>query len=342
MAAPAAGARYVCMTLFDAEGVGLNEAHTHWEALPTAEPAALRYLIWQRELCPRTHRLHLQAYAEFRRPMRWPAVKALFGASTLHLEARLRSRDEAREYCRKADSRVTGPWEIGEWTGGQGTRTDVAAFVDFVLTGADDLDIASAHPGLFCRSLRAIDRLRSAKMKRDLPAVRRVAVYNLFGETGVGKTWTAMVRGGDSMYRLPFSTTGVWLDGYEGEKTLIIEDFCGGIPFRLLLQMLDGYKTQSAVKCGFTWGGWDTVIITSDAPPECWYTKNEHCVNAFPQLLRRFDHGAIKHMAFDETEAVPAPMPVGWRRRVITTDHVCVPPVYVPPVVVHNYGGGMF
>ncbi len=338
LAAAPPGARYVCMTLnigVRAPFVDLDAAQAFWLQLATADPSPLRYLIWSRELGAggddNAGQLHFQAYAEFHVPMRWPAVKALFGQNTLHLGARRRSRDEARNYCRKPETHVAGPWELGEWIAGQGARSDVTGFIDCVLTGADDLAIAEAHPGLFCRSLRAIDRLRAAKLKRDTPHLRRVEVYNLWGPTGVGKSYAAMLRGGDDYYRLPYSTSGLWIDGYEGEKVLLIEDFAGGIPFRLLLQLLDGYKTQNATKGGFAWGAWTTVIITSDAPPECWYTKSEHCVNGFPQLLRRFDHGSIRHMSFDELEVIPDPRPVGWRRRVLTVDHVCVPPVWTAP-----------
>lgn len=87
----------------------------------------LRYLVFQHELCPLTARDHWQGYAEFTVPKRMAAVKELFEDRTIHLEARRGTREQARRYCMKEDTRFPGeePYEFGEWDRVQGQRTDL-------------------------------------------------------------------------------------------------------------------------------------------------------------------------------------------------------------------------
>lgn len=95
--------------------------------------AHLRYFICQREVCPETGRVHWQAYGEFNDPVRGAAV---FNAirvqrgdkrfvrlerGAVHWERRRGRRDQARDYCRKQESRDerpdSGPFEFGMWPG---------------------------------------------------------------------------------------------------------------------------------------------------------------------------------------------------------------------------------
>lgn len=102
------GSRNYCFTIF------FNDAEQ--AAVPlTALPPRVKYLVWQLERCPNTQRLHWQGYLELEGVMRMNAVKQLnplFAAA--HFERRAGSQDEAIAYCKKPESRVAGPWEIGQ------------------------------------------------------------------------------------------------------------------------------------------------------------------------------------------------------------------------------------
>jgi hypothetical protein len=63
-----------------------------------------------------------------------------------HCEKRRGSRDQARDYCRKEDTRKDGPWEVGQWkAGGAGRRTDLSGIVDACKTGSIKR-VAEEHP----------------------------------------------------------------------------------------------------------------------------------------------------------------------------------------------------
>lgn len=78
-----------------------------------------QYMVYQLEICPTTQRTHIQGYLELKRQMDFSAVKALFYPdTTVHLDARRGTRDQARSYCMKKESRQHAsdlPYEIGIW-----------------------------------------------------------------------------------------------------------------------------------------------------------------------------------------------------------------------------------
>jgi len=89
----------------------------------------VRYAIWQREICPDTGRVHWQGYIEFASPQRPTALKTAIGvrrgdqrqrplrSGEIHWERRRGTREQARDYCRKQESRDprdgSGPFEWG-------------------------------------------------------------------------------------------------------------------------------------------------------------------------------------------------------------------------------------
>lgn len=92
-----------------------------------------RYCIYQAETCPTTSRVHLQGYAEFTRTMRMKKIKELFHDPTMHLEPRQGSREQARAYCKKAETRYAEPIEFGTWDVEPGKRLDLVASREKIL-----------------------------------------------------------------------------------------------------------------------------------------------------------------------------------------------------------------
>lgn len=117
-------AREYCFTIHLREGWLFDDSNFH-EA---------QYLILQLEECPDSGRLHYQGYVQCKTKSRPTRVKSILKANHAHLEIRRGTPEQARDYCKKEESRVDGPWEYGEFkpSRGRGTRTDVRDFVDFL------------------------------------------------------------------------------------------------------------------------------------------------------------------------------------------------------------------
>lgn len=132
--------RNVCFTLFPPESADITTPDGLVNRTNT-----IRYMVWQEERCPSTQRLHLQGYVEFTNPAKFSVIQTLFKFPG-HYEKRRGSRDQARDYCRKEDTRVRGPFEMGEWTSRQGTRSDLDEIIVAIQGGATPDDIDTTFP----------------------------------------------------------------------------------------------------------------------------------------------------------------------------------------------------
>lgn len=231
----------------------------------------MRYIVYQKEQCPETQRIHWQGYAEFSEPIRIKRCQKLLEVPNCHLEKRQGTRDEARSYCMKECSQLEKPFEIGNWSaGGQGSRTDLKGLLNKIKDGETMLNIIEENPELYGRYRNTIKDYKFEILKNQTKTFRKINVEIHWGEAGTGKTRHCVESCPDA-YKLDFDEN-IWWDGYEGETTLIINDFYGNIKYHKLLDILDGYQLRLPVKGGHTYANWNKVLITSNKPPEEWYS----------------------------------------------------------------------
>jgi hypothetical protein len=272
-----------------------------------------RYMIFQEEIGENdTH--HLQGYVEFKKSFRFNRVKRFLGTERVHIEQRRGTRDEAREYCRKQETRVAEPIEIGIWVP-DCTRVDLAEFFGNVVNGASDHSLVAIDPVKFGGYGKHIERIRAVQYRQiQLDRWRRgFKPYCLciYGKTGLGKTKFALDHYGPENVYIPPSGDGsngsVWWPGYEGQPVIVLDDFYGGrMKPDYLLRLLDypkGVPVQT--KGGITYLIPQVIILTSNVHPEEWYMVKqtiEHPSEAryfvktrgipeevYEALMRRFD-----------------------------------------------------
>jgi len=241
-----------------------------------------RYLVFQTESGARATP-HYQGYIEFNAPMRFAAMKKLIG-TTAHLETRRGTRDEARDYCMKEDSRTAGPWEYGDWTlGGQGKRNDLNVVAQMIKDGSSVKDVALVLPHMYIRYHKGIEKLHQLIQPERSEAPRIILIY---GPTGTGKTRTVMEM--KDVFKK--SGTNKWFDGYEGQKTLLIDDFGGRlskIPLTDLLMILDRYPLQVEVKGAYRNLLATEIYVTTNIHPRLWYDWSSR-ETQYLALKRRF------------------------------------------------------
>lgn len=223
-----------------------------------------RYLVYQLEKAPSTETRHYQGYVEFTKPKRFAAVNKL--VSRAHWEPRRGSRDQAREYCMKEDTRIEGPFEYGEWIKGRGHRTDLKEVADMVQSGCSIYDIANEYPETYMKFYRGIERFASLQKKEKIVPF----VVVLWGKPGSGKT--RLVHDNfDNVYTVPDTASFTHFTGYYGQEYVLFDDFYGGIKYSEMLRLLDRYPYDVNTKGGTTFWNPEIIMITSNQHPDEWY-----------------------------------------------------------------------
>lgn len=224
--------------------------HRDWCITAWTEPKfneeEMRYLIVGKETCPKTGKEHFQCFVKYYKQKRLKGAKELFNKED-HFEPRMGSVESAVEYCKKEGN-------FQEYGKAQAEKLTVSDILK-----KDIKYIKEEYPLLYCRYYKGIERLQSKGEKW-----RDINIIYIYGEAGCGKTRFAMER--DNVFKLdpPYK----WFDGYEGEETLVIDDFKEfSIDRAYILNIMDGYRLRLETKGSHTWARWTQIIITSNYEP---------------------------------------------------------------------------
>lgn len=230
-------------------------------------PDWLQYIVYQREQCPDTGRLHYQGYLECNRKVSFDDVKAFLGMR-VHLEPRRGSARQARQYATKDASRISPPVEWGTISN-QGRRTDIDDLYARIRAGATRLECFDEFSSAMVRYPKAFDAVRNLPIQGG-DTWRDVRALVLSGPTRCGKSRSAF-EAFPSAYR---KTDDHWWSDYEGEKTTVWDDFRPWtVRLATLLKWLEGYPVRAQTKGGFVKLKYTQVILTTNLDPDLWYLK---------------------------------------------------------------------
>lgn len=235
------------------------------------DPATARFLIFQEEKGS-TGTPHLQGYIELRKRKRLGGVKALTGLERAHIEQAKGDANANIAYCTKP------PYER-QWRYGtpvvQGQRTDLRTLKADLDAGMDLPDIWDAHFKTMVMYNRGISSYLDLRM-----GVRssRPTVIVHFGAAGTGKSRAAFQYAEDNKMDVytpvaPNGSKTLWWDGYRQQPVVVLDDFYGWINWSTLLRLLDRYPMAVQGKGSSVQFDSPVIFITSNAPPESWYTQ---------------------------------------------------------------------
>ncbi len=228
----------------------------------------IRYIGWGVEVCPSTKKVHSQGWLQMTNPKDVTVIRKLLGGKC-HVERCLGTEFDNDKYCKKG-----GKWySHGEFKS-QGYRSDLEDIKKTIDEGGSLKTVADDHFGDYIRYHSGIKKYQEMVQKEVTKTFRKVNTTIHFGATGTGKTRTAvastddhfMIRGDDLQ----------WFDGYDGEGTLIIDEYSNQVPITRMLSLLDGYQLRLPVKGGFTYANWTRVYITTNLDCLHMNAKLEH------------------------------------------------------------------
>lgn len=234
----------------------------------------IRYLVWQEE--KGNHgTLHFQGYVLFEIVKKLSAVKKLSGRA--HWEIRRGTHSEAKDYCTKEDTRVSGPFSFGESeepASGSGGRSDLLAVKRKLDAGVSERDIAQHddHFPTWCKNHRALQRY--VCMRQGARRTWPVYTVVFHGPPGSGKSERVLEEAGADAFWVskPMGNGGLWWDGYSAEENVVLDDFDGSwTTMNFMCRLLDRYPLTVNTKGGMVPFLGKRIWITSNKAPYQWW-----------------------------------------------------------------------
>ncbi len=235
------------------------------------------YIVFQPEDGGELGRPHLQGYVMFKSLKTTPSAQEALGVMC-HMEMRAADNiSDAVNYCKKLDTRRPGTtfFEKGIEPMDNGKKRTLRDACDLAKQQGIKR-VAMDMPEEYVRYHAGLGKLANIAAEDKLPDWRDVTVIVVVGDSGCGKSWFAEhYDDRDNTYPMADSDP-VWVDGYWGQRTIVVEEMDAKMPFRFLLRLLDGYRLNMPTKGGFIWGEHTTVILTSNTSPDRWYNDGFH------------------------------------------------------------------
>lgn len=155
-------------------------------------------------------------------------------------------------------------------------------------------DVLENHPASFVRYHKGFQAVQLVLGKRRNPEESpTIEIY--WGDSGTGKSRKAVEENpGAYIMTKPNGNNTVWFDGYEGQETIIFDEFYGWVQYDLLLRILDRYPLRLQVKGGFVECSATKFIFTSNKSWVDWY-PNVQDTSALERRIREF--GKVTHFA---------------------------------------------
>jgi len=246
-----------------------------------------KYCIWQEEM-GESGTPHLQGYVVFNGPKSLSSLKAVF--PTAHWEIRAGTHEQARDYCSKETSRVSGPWVVGEEPKDkQGQRNDLISLKRALDSSSTQQQVWEDHFPVMVKYWKAAGEYKRVKSMAS-PRDSKTVCIVLYGPTGTGKTFSIKNFDKDAYWvTKPPKGSPLWMDGYNGQLTVVIDEYYGWIPYDTLLRICDAYPLQLPTKGGHTGFNPSVIFFTSNKPPETWYDYSKFS-GGFEPLNRRLEY----------------------------------------------------
>lgn len=235
---------------------------------------------------------HYQGYVQFAKKRTLAHCRGLLPFA--HWEVARGTPMENRAYCTKLETRAPGhdPIEFGEVELAirAGQRSDIEIAIATIRAGCSELQLMGQSPSFWLNHPNVIGRVRTlvGAGPQSIRESAGVTCDLLVGPPGLGKSRFAYTEYPDAYYK----PDGSWFDGYEGQSTVVLEDFSGdSFPSTTLLKLIDRYPLRSPVKGGFVRMVASHFVITANDDPGNWYRdeyeRRPHLLGAIHRRIGR-------------------------------------------------------
>lgn len=250
------------------------------------------YLCFSPEICPTTKKNHFQGFCVFKNQIVLKSASKLLG--NVHVIKCNGTPQQNRIYCGAEDYEKDGKLKLKNLNFKefgtlpiQGKRNDIVELKNRIINGEKLDDITIENPMAYHQYGRTLSKIEDICLRKKKRSENCVGTW-YYGPTGTGKSHHAYKDFNPDTHYNYKGERGGWWDGYTGQKTVIINDFRGAIPYDELLKMVDIWpfevprRNREPVPLMA-----NHIIITSSLSPEEVYC-NRNVNDNINQLLRRF------------------------------------------------------
>lgn len=232
----------------------------------------VKYMVVGRETAPTTGTPHIHVYIYFVNPVSFNPLKKKFPRA--RIDRCKGTSEQCDAYCKKDGDFQT----FGECPN-QGKRSDIDHIRDVMTITPRMREVVKVARSY--QSIKVAEQyLKYHETKRNWKPI----VKWFYGETGCGKTYTAIEELGEDYY--PCMNTGKWFDGYDAHENILVDDMRKNfMTFAEFLKFIDRYAFRVETKGGTRQILAKKIIITSCYHPEHLFSTRED----IKQLLRRID-----------------------------------------------------
>lgn len=228
---------------------------------------------------------HFQGFLIFKIAKRFSTMKLYFPFA--HFEKCKGSSAENREYCSKSDTKISGPYEDGEFAE-ERARTDVSEFLNLVQSGASKKDLAKLSGHLYLKERTKIEQIYADTFEDYATQCRDVDVTYIYGDSGVGKSTYIRRKIGLKNTFFVHKYDNSMFTNYKYQDNIVLDEFKGQIPIQDLNQMLDVMPIEMRGLNCLKYGAYHHVYIISNyMPTELYQDTKEKEPKIFKSFMRR-------------------------------------------------------
>lgn len=212
---------------------------------------------------------HLQGFVHLRNAKTLTALKKMLGSNRYHIEKAMGTDFENWAYIMEdVEGKVKGDSliEWGEAPLEEGEPDAWDSILAMIEAGENNRSIVRKWPSIAIRCMTAIEKYRCEYEWAECRAWRDVKVTYISGPTGSGKTRSVLYREdgtvNTSVYRC---TNGKHpFDKYDGEETIVFEEFRSQYTCRDMLNWIDGHPLLLPARYADRMAHFTEVVILSN------------------------------------------------------------------------------